>query len=174
MQILTFFSPFMARRMASAQSAPAKTTAQNRETKTKNQPPLTERAGRSRVEQFLTVSHREGGGSSSVLGLDDLVTTELDALDESGEGLSTLLDELLALGDLRQEGDDRGSRVTSDDGNVRVGRVGASELRNESRGTDNVEGRDTEEAVARNRRERVNFPPEDIELKRCETNRLGS
>jgi hypothetical protein len=97
------------------------------------------------------VGHREGGGSSSVLGLDDLISTELDALDESGESVSSSLNNLLALGGLREEGNDGGSRVTSDDGDGGVLGGGSSEARKERRRANDIEGGDTEEAVEESR-----------------------
>ena len=93
------------------------------------------------------VGHREGRRTGTVLGLDDLVATELDAVHELLEGLATLLDDLLAGGELRQKGDDGRARVATDDGDVRVLGLGAGDSRQERRGTDNVEGRDTEEAL---------------------------
>jgi hypothetical protein len=48
---------------------------------------------------------------------------------------------------LGQEGNNGGTRVASDDGDVLVGGVGVLELRDEARGTDDVEGGDTEEAL---------------------------
>lgn len=96
-----------------------------------------------------TVSHRQSCGSGSVLGLDDLVTTELNALDERSEGLAALLDNLLALGQLREERDDGDTRVTADDGNVSLLGLGAGEARQEGRGANEVEGGDTKEATYR-------------------------
>jgi hypothetical protein len=86
--------------------------------------------------------HGESGRASAVLGLDDLVTTELDALDVVGELLA-----LKAVAGLGEEGNDGGARVASDDGDVLAGGVGVPELRDEARGTDDVEGGDTEEAL---------------------------
>jgi hypothetical protein len=86
--------------------------------------------------------HGESGRASTVLGLDDLVTTELDAVN--------VLFELLALevvAGLGEEGNDGGAGVTTNDGDVLSGGVGALELGDEARGTDNVEGGDTEEAL---------------------------
>lgn len=93
------------------------------------------------------VSHREGSGSGSVLGLDDLISTELDALDESGEAVSSSLDNLLALGGLREEGNDGGSRVSSDDGDGGVLGGGSSEAGKEGRRANDIKGGDTEEAT---------------------------
>jgi hypothetical protein len=86
--------------------------------------------------------HGESGRASTVLGLDDLVTTKLDAVN--------VLFELLALevvAGLGEEGNDGGAGVTTNDGDVLSGGVGALELGDEARGTDNVEGGDTEEAL---------------------------
>ena len=86
--------------------------------------------------------HGEGGRASTVLGLDDLVTTELDALDV---GVELLALEVVAR--LGEERDDGSTGVTTNDDNVLRGGVGALELRDEARGTDNVKGGDTEHAL---------------------------
>jgi hypothetical protein len=87
--------------------------------------------------------HGESGRSSTVLGLDDLVTTELDAVDE----LVELLAADVGVVGLRKQGDDGDTRVTTNDGDSLVGWVGALEFRDEARGTDHVEGGDTEQAL---------------------------
>lgn len=86
--------------------------------------------------------HGEGGRASTVLGLDDLVTTELDALDVVGEGLT--LEVVAALAEQR---DDGLARVATNDSDLLVGGVGALDLGDEARGADDVEGGDTEEAL---------------------------
>jgi hypothetical protein len=86
--------------------------------------------------------HGEGGGTSTILGLDDLVTTELDAVD--------VVVELVAfkvVAGLRQERDDGCARVATNNGDVLAGGVGVLELGDEARGTDDVESGDTEEAL---------------------------
>ena len=86
--------------------------------------------------------HGESGRASTVLGLDDLVTTELNAPD--------VVVELLALevvAGLRQEGNNGSTRVASNDGDVLGSGVGVLQLGDETRGTDNVEGGDTKEAL---------------------------
>ena len=87
--------------------------------------------------------HGEGGGTSTVLSLDDLVTTELDAVDESVTGL-TSDGSVVGLG---QKGDDGDTGVTTDDGDLLVGGVGVLDLGDEAGGTDNVQGGDTEETL---------------------------
>jgi hypothetical protein len=86
--------------------------------------------------------HGERGRTGTVLGLHDLVTTELDAADVLGE---LLAGEVVA--GLREEGDDSGTGVAADDSDVLVGRVGALDLRDEAGGADDIEGGDTEEAL---------------------------
>ena len=86
--------------------------------------------------------HGEGGRASTVLGLDDLVTTELDAVDVAVELLA-----LKVVAGLRQERDDGCAGVTADNGDVLAGGVGVLQLGDEARGADNVEGGDTEEAL---------------------------
>ena len=61
-----------------------------------------------------TVGHGEGGGSGTVLGSDDLVSTELNALDEGSELLATGLNDLLALGGLGKDRDDGDTGVSSE------------------------------------------------------------
>ena len=91
------------------------------------------------------VSHGEGGGTGTVLGLDNLVTTELDAVNE--------LLVLLALGDsitavgLGEEGHDGDTRVTADDGNDGLGGLLAGDAGKEGGSTGDVEGGDTVELL---------------------------
>lgn len=85
--------------------------------------------------------HGEGGGAGTVLGLDNLVTTELDALDELGVGAQV---GVAALAEQRDNGD---TRVATDDGDVLVDGVGALDLGDEAAGADNVEGGNTEEGL---------------------------
>lgn len=86
--------------------------------------------------------HGQSSRASTALGLDDLVTTELDALDVLVE-----LSALEVVARLREEGHNGGTRVATDDNNVLRGGVGALELRDEARGTDNVKSGDTEESL---------------------------
>lgn len=85
--------------------------------------------------------HGERGGTSTVLGLDNLVTTELDTLDEVGVGGK------VGVVALAEEGNDSDTRVTADDGDVLILGVSALDLRDEAAGADNVEGSDTEEGL---------------------------
>lgn len=87
--------------------------------------------------------HGEGGGTSAVLGLDDLVTTELNAVDELVAGGAVEVG-VAGLGEERDDGD---TRVTTDDGDDLVAGVGLLELGDEARSTDNVQGGDTEETL---------------------------
>lgn len=87
--------------------------------------------------------HGESGGASAILGLDDLVTTELDAVDQLVTGL-TIEAGVVGLGEQRNNGH---ARVTTNDGNGLVGRVGALDLGDEAGSTDNIEGGDTEETL---------------------------
>lgn len=86
--------------------------------------------------------HGEGGGTSTVLGLDDLVTAELDAVDVAVELLASQV-----VAGLGQEGDDGSAGVTTDDGDVLAGGVGVLQLGDEAGSADNVEGGDTEQAL---------------------------
>lgn len=99
---------------------------------------LEERLG----ETGTSHGHGESGRASTTLGLDDLVTTELDALDV---GVELLALEVVAR--LGEERDDGSTGVTTNNDNVLRGGVGALELGDEARGTDNVESGDTEHAL---------------------------
>lgn len=85
--------------------------------------------------------HGEGGGSGTILGLDNLVTTELDAVQES-----SVTDKVgvLALG---EEGNDGDTGVTANDGDGLISRVGLLDLGDEAGSADDIEGGDTEEAL---------------------------
>lgn len=85
--------------------------------------------------------HGEGGRASTVLGLDDLVTTELDTVDE------LLVGGQVGVLRLAEEGHNGDTRVATNNGDVLVGGVGTLELGDEARGTDDVEGGNTEEAL---------------------------
>jgi len=68
----------------------------------------------------------------------------LNPLDQSGEFLSTFRDDLLSFGELGEEGNNGGSRVTSYDGNVGVSRVGSCDFGNEFGSSDEIESGYTE------------------------------
>ena len=87
--------------------------------------------------------HGEGGRASTVLGLDDLVTTELDAVHELVAGLALKVG-VVGLGKERDDGD---TGVTTDDGDELVGGVGLLDLGDEAGSTDNVKSGDTEETL---------------------------
>lgn len=93
-------------------------------------------------EASTSHGHGESGRASTVLGLDNLVTTELDAVDVAVELLT-----LEVVAGLGEEGNDSSTRVATNNGDVLVGGVGALQLGDESRSTDNVKGGDTEEAL---------------------------
>lgn len=63
-------------------------------------------------ELGTSVGHGEGGAPSALLGLDDLITTELDTVDEL---LVDLTGDRLALIGLREEGHNGGAAVAADD-----------------------------------------------------------
>lgn len=88
--------------------------------------------------------HGEGGGAGSVLSLDDLVSSVLDAL---GEGGDLLLVQAANDAGLGEEGDDGGTAVASDNGDVEVEGVHVELLGDEGLGADDVKGGDTEEAT---------------------------
>jgi hypothetical protein len=87
--------------------------------------------------------HGEGSGSGTILGLDDLITTELDALDE----LITDGSADVGVVGLGEKGNDGDTGVATDNGDVLVGWVGRLDLRDESGSADNIKGGDTEQAL---------------------------
>lgn len=60
-------------------------------------------------ESRRTVGHGEGGRAGAVLGFDDLITTELNALDQVSVLLTASLDDGGAVGDLGEERHDGGA-----------------------------------------------------------------
>lgn len=86
--------------------------------------------------------HRQSRGPGTVLGLDDLVPAELDAVDEVIEGFAG---EVGVVG-LREEGHDGDAGVATDDGDGLVGGIGVLDLGEEAGGADDVEGGDAEKA----------------------------
>lgn len=87
--------------------------------------------------------HGEGGGASTVLGLDNLVTTELDAVDKGVAGL-TGNGGVTGLG---QQGNDGHTGVATNNGDLLSGGVGLLDLGDEARSADNVQGGNTEQAL---------------------------
>jgi hypothetical protein len=91
------------------------------------------------------ISHREGSRSKTILGLDDLITTKLNPVDESivlviGNGDGGL--------DLAEKGYNGVAGVTANDGDGELLGIGfAGNLSNEGLSTDDIEGGDTEEAL---------------------------
>lgn len=94
-------------------------------------------------EDLASVSHGQGGRTGTVLGLDDFVTTELDAV---SEGIDVSIGELGAR-NLGQEGQDGGTSVTTDDSDLGVVHVELLVLRDEGVGTNDIQSGDTEEAA---------------------------
>lgn len=84
-------------------------------------------------------SHRERGRSSTILGLDDLVTTELDAVQEI-----CIANEIWVVG-LREQRYNGYARVAADNGDVLIRRVSVLELADESAGPDYIQCGDTKE-----------------------------
>lgn len=86
--------------------------------------------------------HGEGSGTSTILGLHNLVTTELNAVDI---GVELLARQVIA--GLGQKRDDGSTGVATNDGDVLVSGVGSLDLGDEAGGADDIEGGDTEEAL---------------------------
>jgi hypothetical protein len=87
--------------------------------------------------------HRECGRPCTVFCLDDLVTTELDAVDQRVELVAYDIG-VTGLGDQRYDSD---TRVAANDGDVLIGRVGGLDLGDETGGADDIEGSDTEQTL---------------------------
>lgn len=85
--------------------------------------------------------HGESGRASAVLGLDNLVTTKLDTLEELSIGRKV---GVVALG---EEGNNGDTRVTTNNGDLLVLGVSVLDLGDETRSTDDIEGGDTEEGL---------------------------
>jgi hypothetical protein len=88
-------------------------------------------------------SHGEGSGSGTVLGLDDLITAELDAVDKGITGLTRDI----WVGGLGKDWDDGNAGVTTDNRDNLGGGVGALDLGDEAGGTNDVKGGDTEKLL---------------------------
>lgn len=91
------------------------------------------------------VGHGKSGRASALLGLDDLVASELDTLDQSLKLVFRNVDRRLGLA---EEGNNGLSRVTANDGNGGLGRVLlADDFGNKGFGADNVKGGDAKELL---------------------------
>jgi hypothetical protein len=93
-------------------------------------------------EASTSHGHGESSGTSTILGLHNLITTELHAVD--------ILVELLALevvARLGQKRDDGSTGVATDNRDVLVGGVGSLNLGDETGSADDVKGGNTEEAL---------------------------
>ena len=88
-------------------------------------------------------SHRHGQGSrsSTILGLHDLITTELDTV----EKLSVTNE--IGVRRLREQRHDRHARVSTHDNNVLILRVGILDLAHEAGSTHDIESRNTEQTL---------------------------
>ena len=102
----------------------------------------------SSLEQALSEastshSHRESGRASTILGLDDLVTTKLYTVDEllkSGSG------DIGVVG-LREKRNDGYAGVSTNNGDVLISWVGLLDLRNEAGSANHIESGDTEKTL---------------------------
>lgn len=91
------------------------------------------------------IGHGEGGRASTILGLHDFITTELNTVDES---IVLVVRDGDGGGDLAEEGNDCLARVTANDRDGQLLGLGlAGNLSNEGLGTDDIEGGDTKEAL---------------------------
>lgn len=94
-------------------------------------------------ETSTSHSHGKSGRASTILGLDDLITTKLDTIDQVVELLACDI-VVTGLGDQRDNGN---AGVTTDNSDVLIGRIGTLELGDEAGSTDDIEGGDTEETL---------------------------
>lgn len=88
-------------------------------------------------------SHGESSRASTILSLDNLVTTELNSVDQFVQ-LGT---RNVAVTGLRDQWNNGDTGVATDDSDVLVGRVRLLDLGDESGGSDNIESGDTEESL---------------------------
>ena len=92
-----------------------------------------------------SISHGERGGTSTSLGLNDLITTKLNAVDQ---GVVLVIRDGDRGRDLAEKGNNGLAGVSADDGDCEIlGLRLASDTGNEGLSTDDVEGGDTEEAL---------------------------
>jgi len=85
--------------------------------------------------------HGQGSGSGTILGLNDLITTELDAVQEL-----SVTDEI-RVRRLREQRHDRDAGVSTHNSDIFILRVGVLDLAHEAGRTHNIEGCDTEQAL---------------------------
>lgn len=90
-----------------------------------------------------SLSHGESGGTSTVLGLDNLVTTELDTVNK---GIKSLTRDIGVTG-LGDQGNNGVTRVATDNGDGLLSRVGSLNLRDESGGSDDIKSGDTKDLL---------------------------
>ena len=92
-----------------------------------------------------SIGHGQSGGTSTVLGLDNLVTTELNSVHES---IVLVVRDLNGRRGLADEGDNGLARVSTNDGDVQLLGVGlANNLSDEGLSTNDVESGDTKETL---------------------------
>lgn len=89
-------------------------------------------------------SHRQGGTTLSVLGLDNFVTTKLNTV---GEGFELFVVKLKTL-DLGKEGNNGGTGVATDDRNLNILGVFLHLFGDESRGANNIKGSHAKETAS--------------------------
>ena len=88
-------------------------------------------------------SHGQSCRACTILGLDDFVTTKLNAVDQGVQ----LVASDVTVARLGDQGNDCDARVASNDCDVLVCGIGALDLGDESRCSNNIEGCDTKEAL---------------------------
>jgi hypothetical protein len=87
-------------------------------------------------------SHGEGGRACAVLGLDNLITAELNAV---GQSSNLLVAEALGGLHVGEEGEDGDASVATNNGNLDASGVDALGLCDEGLGTEDIKGGDTKE-----------------------------
>jgi hypothetical protein len=94
-------------------------------------------------EASASEGHGEGSRASAILGLNNLITTKLDAVYEFIKG-SAFDVRVVGLGKQRDDGD---TGVSTNDGDVLIRRIGLLHLGDEARRTDNIQSGHTEETL---------------------------
>jgi len=112
----------------------------------RNNPRLALQSPQQQVRELRRrIRHTQRRGPRAILRLHNLITSILNPMHKRLPRLAALLHGRTS-GRLRKQGDDRDTRVAANDGNRSLSGVGARDAGKEAGRTDDVEGRDTEEA----------------------------
>lgn len=102
----------------------------------------------SQCETSTSKGHGQGCRTGTSLGLDNLITTELNAI---GDLLNLLLRKLLSASDLGEKRKNGDTAVTSNNGDLEFSGLSTNQFRNKGGGTDNVESGNTKDSKDKER-----------------------